>query len=386
MSLDNKVFFVPNFSLKMFSRDYYLPPPDKKFVDELIDAGKEVYVLTWVEDKNDDFSGGILSKHNNLNIRSIGYVPKLSNNGKIYSYIKALVKIISFIYNDDGFLYIYYPGTINTLIACICLVMRRRFGLYVRGIWKQQYVSGWLSKLIISKASFIFATGYGFCEKIKNINPHVKPVVPMISIRSDNYDQVELDTFKDGIINLLFVGHIKEKKGVLDSVRAISGMIKSGKNVKLKVVGGGSESDISKLLSEINVLGLTNEVEYVGQINNKDKLNEYYKSADVFVYPSYYPEGFPRVIYEAMIHGKVILCTILPGMKGFMKNGGNCIEVMPKQPESIVQCFNEIAENKKYAVSLGAEAKRTIRDYLTSFNLGSHAQQVLQELNRGING
>ena len=92
----------------------------------------------------------------------------------------------------------------------------------------------------------------------------------------------------------LFVGqHIWEK-----NTRLIIETLAQIKDLPFKMffIGiGYAASDLKQLTEE---LGLSNKVEFVGMITDRDKLKQYYAAADLFLFPSIY-DNAPLVIREA---------------------------------------------------------------------------------------
>jgi N,N'-diacetylbacillosaminyl-diphospho-undecaprenol alpha-1,3-N-acetylgalactosaminyltransferase len=64
--------------------------------------------------------------------------------------------------------------------------------------------------------------------------------------------------------------------------------------------------------------------------------------ADVFVLPSYYREGIPRAILEAMSMSKPIITTDTPGCRETVKDGYNGFLVRPKSVIDLVRVIEQI--------------------------------------------
>jgi glycosyltransferase involved in cell wall biosynthesis len=148
------------------------------------------------------------------------------------------------------------------------------------------------------------------------------------------------------VYKILFVGRLDIEKGLLELLKAISNLLLKGHNVSLDLVGDGG--DLGVIESEIQILGLTNIVTLNGSIQNGALLKEFYYRADIFVLPSYH-EGFPRVIYEAMLSRVPVVTTIVGGMKTLMKDGYNCIEVYPRSTNDLVDKLEHLIND--YSVS-----------------------------------
>ena len=92
----------------------------------------------------------------------------------------------------------------------------------------------------------------------------------------------------------LFVGqHIWEKNThlVIDSLALIKDL-----PFKMYFIGTGYAAESLKQL--VNDYGLTNKVEFVGSVFDRDELKKYYAAADLFLFPSIY-DNAPLVVREA---------------------------------------------------------------------------------------
>ena len=132
--------------------------------------------------------------------------------------------------------YIYFPGNINTIAAVLCIIFRRKYALYVRGIWQEKGAIRWLYGFVFKKAQFVYATGVGFCDTLSKYNENVEPVSPMISLTDRLSAKTSNAEQKTHGSKLLFVGHIKESKGVFDVVGAVRELRRKEYDVSLDIV------------------------------------------------------------------------------------------------------------------------------------------------------
>ena len=120
---------------------------------------------------------------------------------------------------------------------------------------------------------------------------------------------------------------------------------------------------------------LEDEVTFLGGIYDNNLKAEIYRKADLYVLPTYYNEGFPRTLYEAMIFGTPVLTTMVAGIAALMKDKNNCLRLEPRSVDSIVEAltfsFNHYDEMGKLAMN-GAKMVAKIVDR----NRPSHACQL----------
>lgn len=373
------ILFIPNTAIQNDGCQHFLPRPDFDFLNELADKGIQFFVMSAEQVKDDPFSDCALDDILGLQIFSLGMHDKASLAKKLIFYVKAIFKISFFLLKKDRFVYLYYPGHIPMIAGLICALLGKKYALYVRGVWKQTGVRSRISNYIFTNAKFIFTTGLGFSRQIQQLNVNTEPVYPMTTFPPNqiSIDQHKYSSYK----RALFVGHIRERKGILDVIRSIELTKKQGIDLYLDVVGGGDADDIGAISSLAQELNLQDRVSYHGHVGDVDELAKYFNNADVFLYPSYYPEGFPRVVYEAMIFGLPIVCTILPGMKGFIEHGVNSLEVPGQKPELIAEALVKLGNDEALRARLGGTARKMIEDYFSSMKIKGHAGQFYNNLN-----
>jgi len=104
---------------------------------------------------------------------------------------------------------------------------------------------------------------------------------------------------KGKIINLLFVGRLVKRKGLIYLLKTLNKIVKDNLNIRLTIVGDGPEKlESEKYVKENN---LNKYVRFVGEILGKERIN-YYQEADIFCAP-YIDEAFGITVLEALSCG-----------------------------------------------------------------------------------
>lgn len=129
---------------------------------------------------------------------------------------------------------------------------------------------------------------------------------------------------KSNIFRLLYVGRLEADKGVLSLCEVMSqlNVYFNDKQVYLTIVGFGNAEN--ELRSQISGYGLESIITQLGFVNSDD-LSEVYSSHDIFVFPSMAPEGFPRVIQEAWLHGLPVVTSDTGGIMGIAIEDKNAV-------------------------------------------------------------
>lgn len=123
--------------------------------------------------------------------------------------------------------------------------------------------------------------------------------------------------------HILFLGRLREKKGVFDLVRAVPAVLMKHPDARFTLAGDG---DLEGVARQVLVLGVTGSVSMPGWVDGEAK-EALLSSADVLVLPSYY-EGLPVCILEAMAIGIPVVSTAVGGIPDVL-DGGTCGTLVP---------------------------------------------------------
>jgi len=119
------------------------------------------------------------------------------------------------------------------------------------------------------------------------------------------YNAVDNEIFKPvrkiekKIVNLLFVGRLVNRKGLIYLLKAVKKILTINHNIKLIIIGDGPEKLKSEKYVKKNNLGKF--IEFKGEIFGKERIN-YYQRSDIFCAP-YTDEAFGITILEALSCG-----------------------------------------------------------------------------------
>lgn len=161
----------------------------------------------------------------------------------------------------------------------------------------------------------------------------------------------ELQIEKEQLI-ILFVGRIKEDKGVMELMGAFKQVLSKIQNVALVMVGPFEENeDEIKSYARINC---GKKIIFVG-FNSKPE--NYMAIADVLCLPSY-REGFGSVVIEAAAMGVPTVGTAIYGLQDAVCNEITGILVEPKNVSALSNALLKLIENKELRLKMGEEAKK----------------------------
>lgn len=148
-------------------------------------------------------------------------------------------------------------------------------------------------------------------------------------------------------LQLLFVGRVARVRRLELLLQAANKLtipfhltIAGGEEKTSSVTRGGYLKELKELTQKLN---LTSQVTFAGR-KSKEELREYYKKADLFVYPSKY-ENFGQPLIEAAAHGLPIIATPV-GVARDIVIDGETGYITPDTPEAMSDRIQLLREDK----------------------------------------
>jgi len=163
-------------------------------------------------------------------------------------------------------------------------------------------------------------------------------------------------------VRFLFVGRLIRTKGLLDAVRALA-LLAPG-SAALDVLGEGYDRDACE--AAVSALGLGDRVRFHGHVPHAT-VAEFYRAADVFLFPSYREAG-GIVVVEAMSYGLPLIVADRGGPAAAVDD--DCgIRVTPEGPEqyaaALAEAMAALIVDPGRRARLGAAARaRAAAEYL----------------------
>ena len=368
------------------------------YIDRIGSYFSEITILTYALRKESLFYNAVAHySFTGKNIRVIEY--PLSDKSSILSKILQIYRSLRVINNqlkNTDLFYIFLPGYTGAIATIICRLKRKPYFVYLASDWPEEAATlipikgyfkelllplyralvGYLQDRAVQGAKFSLVHGQPLVTKYKNYKTPVIETVPRLYWPIFELNNRE-DICQSGSITILFVGYLIERKGVAYLLKAIQLLKEQGYDIQAKIVGTGDvETDLKKLTKE---LGISSIVDFMGYLPNNKTLMNVYKSADVFVCPSFSGEGFPRVLYEAMCQGVPIVSSDVCGISEKLVPEINALFSLPKDPESLKQQILRIIENKKLRKTLILNGYIFMEKLINGEDGGKQVYELVQE-------
>ena len=203
---------------------------------------------------------------------------------------------------------------------------------------------------------------------IVGIAPYVKDFLSRTPIRRfeimsetglENLPQEVDRSSRSDPVRLLYVGRVVRTKGVRDAIRAMSEL--RDLPVVLDIVGDGFDLVTCSALA--SALSIDDRTAFHGWQARK-QVEAFYRSADIFVFPSYCEPG-GNVVYEAMGWGLPLVVSDRGG-PGSAVDDTSGIRVHPSTPDQyardIALAIRQLVVDRKLRLSFGENARTRVAE------------------------
>ena len=154
----------------------------------------------------------------------------------------------------------------------------------------------------------------------------------------------------------LMIARLLRAKGVHDFVAAARIVRRRHPQARFRLLGptdpgpdGITHVELERWVSE-------GTIDYLGETRD---VRRFLADASVFVLPSWYREGLPRTILEAMATGRAVVTTDRPGCRDPIEEGVNGFVVPARDVDALAVAMERFAAEPSLAAQMGAQARRT---------------------------
>lgn len=177
-------------------------------------------------------------------------------------------------------------------------------------------------------------------------------------------------------ITFIFVARLLAEKGIHDYIAAAKIVKDSYPQAKFIVLGAIDKEARGALKdSELKHLTANEIIEYPGHVNN---VAEWIAKSSVFILPSYYREGVPRSIQEAMAIGRAVITTDVPGCRETVVDGVNGFLVEKWNPQALAEKMIYFIENPEQVAIMGYESHKMAQEKFDANEVNKRLLAILE--------
>lgn len=194
------------------------------------------------------------------------------------------------------------------------------------------------------RADKVVSNGHHIAKKLSRFNIMAKPLISSTLTETDfNKKAVSINLDDDSTIKLVYVGYLRRAKGVATLLKALERLDNQYPNkFLLTIIGSGEEDEKLKDMAQNGNIS----VEFLGHINDRQKLNKILRRSDIFCFGSV-SEGSPRVILEALANSLLVITTPVGSLPLIFKDYEDMLFFDFDDDKGLTRKIIEICKNKK---------------------------------------
>lgn len=330
-------------------------------IRDMIAHGHEVMVVG----PNRDYLEDVLA----LGITEFIEVKLVKDNTSVtgdLAYLKKLIQVMKEKKPDLVFGYTIKPVIYGSIAAKMAGVPR--IYAMVTGLGRVYASAGLKARAVRMVTKNLYKQAFRVCDKVifqnrDDIDQLVRQnYLPREKTVQVNGSGVNMDRFARTALPaepvFLMVSRIIREKGVMEYCRAARAVRKEYPNARFILLGGFDTSIGALKPEDIQLFIDDGSIEFPGEV--KDPVSFYQKSA-VFVLPSYYREGLPRTLLEAMSCGRAIVTTDWPGCREPVEDGVNGFMVPVKDAQALTEKLLLLAGDRQMLERMADAAYESCR-------------------------
>jgi glycosyltransferase involved in cell wall biosynthesis len=279
--------------------------------------------------------------------------------------LKLMFHLVKFLKNEKPDIVLTYTikpniyGSLSALIAGVPLV-----GSMITGLGHPfsdsagrmlKYIASMLYRIAITKKHVVFFQNQDDMELFlkKGIVNKLSRCI-LINGSGVCLKQYPPKDLPESVSFLLMARLIKEK-GIIEYVQAAKIIKKTYPHARFRLAGPFTDDQYHVSRDEFNQWINAGLIEYLGCLED---VRQAIEEASVYVLPSYYREGTPRSILEAMSMSRPVITTDSPGCRETVTDGVNGFLVPVKNAEALAGAMEKFIQQPFLIQQMGAASRR----------------------------
>lgn len=181
-----------------------------------------------------------------------------------------------------------------------------------------------------------------------------------------------------GAIRFLMLARLLGEKGVREFASAASRIRESFPNAEFRLAGDLDANPNAVSRSELDEWVANGTLKYLGRVSD---VRPELEMATVFVLPSYYREGTPRTVLEAMATGRPVITTNAPGCRETVAHGENGFLVPTRDVNALVAAMEQFILDRDLARRMG---ERSLQIAIEKYDVHKVNRVMLRRMGVGL--
>jgi len=176
---------------------------------------------------------------------------------------------------------------------------------------------------------------------------------------------------------VIMLSRLVAQKGIREYLAAAAAVRARRDDVVFLLAGASTKGERGSIDAEEVRRLAGNHARYLGQ---RDDVPALLAVSDLFVLPSYYREGVPRVLLEAGGVGLPLIAADVPGSRDVVRDGVNGLLVPPRDITALASAMVKLIDAPELRAEMGARARARVKEEFTLERVAGEYSAIYQAI------
>jgi glycosyltransferase involved in cell wall biosynthesis len=177
----------------------------------------------------------------------------------------------------------------------------------------------------------------------------------------------------NGPLKLVYVGRLVRTKGLFEVIEALMKLKRAGREFTFSIAGEGPDQD--ELIAASEQGGLKDRVQFLGSVYAAEK-HRLWLDSDLFVFPTFHPEGLPYSLLEAMAAGCVPITTPVAAIPDVLRDREHGVLVPAKDAGALAIAVATLDDDREGLIRMAKAARRRVLERYTVARLADDFRKL----------
>ena len=200
--------------------------------------------------------------------------------------------------------------------------------------------------------------------------PNAIDPAPYAGTKPDTYDGARP-------LRVIYLGRVVRSKGLFDACEAVAAALRSGVRLTFLVAGDGPDS--AALQAHVRALGLAQVIHLLGPLQGLEKAR-FLLAGDVFLFPTFHPEGLPYALLETMAAATPAVTTAIGAIPDVVTHGVDGLLVAPHDIAACSESLIALARAPERLHALAQAARERVARAYSLSRLESDFESLYEQV------
>lgn len=266
----------------------------------------------------------------------------------------------------------------DMIFLWIAKILRQKVVVFFHGFDKKCIASLDLKFIAksLSKCELIFVLANEFKEIIRSWGVAVPIYLTTTKVDDEMVSDFDINLRNGRVQSILFLARITKEKGIFIALDTFKLLKNRNYDFVMRIVGDGPELSSAK---EYCVNRNIPDVLFLGSLSGKE-LEEEYKNADIYLFPTFHAEGMPTTVLEAMTFGLPVVTRPIGGICDFFENGKMGTLIDSFEPEDFAKAICSYANSPEYVRKISYLNYSYARTHFMASSVAKNIEDVLKTI------